>query len=257
MLSPEVEWILEQAIVEARRRRQPVLTLEHLVHAMTGDPSGSELLSACGADIVKLRDKLARRLDHLPNFFPLPPGNGNDLAQTVDFQRALQRAAAHAQAVGRGKITLAGLLAALVREKTAYAAAALERQGVTLLAVTLYDTQGAPDTRAPSPGAAAPTLPRARLLGRWRPVPRDPADRYEVVFHNDDYTTREFVIELLTTLFARSREDAEELVWQVHERGTGSAGSYPLDQARRLVERATRRARRAEFPLRLSIVRAS
>jgi ATP-dependent Clp protease adapter protein ClpS len=256
VLSPEVKRILEQAVAEARGRRQPLLTLEHVVHAMTGDPDGAALLSACGADVDKLRAKLARRLDHLPNFLPPPATDGSDLAPVVELQRALQRAALRAQSAGRATITLAGFLAAVVREKTAYAVAALKRQRVTWLSVTLHDAHGA------SLGAATPELPRARLLGRWRPAPRDPADRcaadrYEVVFHNDDYTTREFVIELLTTLFARSHDDAEALMLEVHERGTGSAGSYPLDEALRLVERATRAARRAEFPLRLSIVRAT
>src|SRR5262249_33271605 len=150
------------------------------------------------------------------------------------------------QATGRAQITLAGFLAAVVREKRTYAVAALKRQRVTQLSVTLHDAHGT------SFGTATPKLPRARLLGRWRPARRDPANRYEVVFHNDDYTTQEFVTELLTTLFARSREAAAALIREVHERGTGSAGSYPIDEAQRLVKRATRAARRAEFPLRLS-----
>src|SRR5262249_1601182 len=176
---------------------------------------------------------------------------GGLVCQAIELQRSLQRAALHAQAAGRDQITMGGFLAALLREKETYAFAALKRQRVTRLSVILHDAHGT------SLGTATPELPRARLLGRWRPAPRDPAGRYEVVFHNDDYTTREFVTELLTTLFARSHEDAEALMREVHERGTGSAGSYPLDEARRLVERATRAARRAEFPLRLSIVPAT
>ena len=251
VLSPELERLLRDAVAEAVRRNHPLVTLEHVVHAMAVDPSSASVLSACGADVGKLRAKLAHRLDHLPNFDPLPASDGVELPQAVDLQRALLRGELQAHAAGRTQMTVTGFLAALMREETAYTVASLKRQGVTRLSVTTYDSHG---TWARHEISA---LPQARLLGRWRPAPHNLSDRYEVVFHNDDYTTREFVLELLMTLFARSRDEAEALTQETHARGTGSAGSYPLEEAQRLVERATRAARRKDFPLRLSIVRAT
>jgi ATP-dependent Clp protease adaptor protein ClpS len=251
VLSPELERLLSDAVAEAVQRSHPLVRLVHLVHAMAADPSSASVLSACGAKVGKLRAKLGRRLDHLPNFDPLPASDGVTLPRAVELQRALQRAELQAHSAGRTQITVPGFLAALMCEETTSVVASLKRQGVTRLSVTIYDSHGTWQD------AATSALPQARLLGRWRPTSHNPLDRYEVVFHNDDYTAREFVLELLTTLFARSRDEAAAVAQEVHARGTGSAGSYPLEEAQRLVERATRAARRKDFPLRLSVVRAT
>jgi ATP-dependent Clp protease adapter protein ClpS len=212
---------------------------------MACDTTGAELLSACGAKLGTLRLDLEHYLDQQPTT------GGDDLEQAVAFQAALQRAASHAQSSGREQITMDGFLAALLLEKTTYAVAMLARHRVTRLAVTTHISHGAPHR------VAVQALPKARLLGHWRPAPRGTPDRYEIVLHNDDFTTREFVIWLLTSLFERSREDAEALMQEVHACGTGSAGVYPLREANRLVERATEVARSAEFPLRMSIIPAA
>jgi ATP-dependent Clp protease adaptor protein ClpS len=250
LLSPELERILQRSVDAARNRRNPTLTLEHLVHVMTCDLRCSEFLTACGAKVDKLFRELDRYLAGLPT-----TGSG-DLAQAPEFQVALQRAAAHAQAVGREQITPDGVLAALLLQKDAYAVALLARHRVTRLSVITRISHSETDR------AAVRALPRARLLGRWRPAPRGPAprgtaDRYEVVFHNDDFTMREFVIELMISVFERSRNDAETLTQEIHLRGSGVVGVYAQREANQRVERAIEAARAAEFPLRLSVVPAA
>lgn len=245
MLSPELKGILDRSAADAYHRRNPTLTLEHAVYAMACDTTGAELLSACGAKVGKLRFDLEQYLDQQPT-----TGDG-DLDQAAAFQAALQRAATHAQGSGREQITTDGFLAALLLEKTTYAVVTLARHRVTRLSVITYISQGALHR------VAVQELPKARLFGRWRPAPRGTQDRYEIVLHNDDFTTRAFVVELLTSLFERSREDAEALMQEVHVCGTGSVGVYSLREATRLVERATEAARRAEFPLRMSIIPAA
>ena len=66
MLSPEVQRVLDSAAVEARRRGNPIVTLEHVVYALAGDPEARALLSALGAKLGPLRADLARHLDELP-----------------------------------------------------------------------------------------------------------------------------------------------------------------------------------------------
>jgi ATP-dependent Clp protease adapter protein ClpS len=245
MLSLELKAILDRSVDEARGRQNPTLTLEHVVYVMAYELDSARLLSACGAKVDRLRAELADYLDRLPTT------GGDDLEQAVEFQTALQRATSQALSSASQQMTTGSLLAALLLEKTTYAVAALARHRVTRLTVTTYLTQGR--TRS----VTTPALPRARLLGRWRPAPRGSSDRYEIVLHNDDFTARAFVVDLLMTIFGRSRDEAEALTQEVHARGTGVAGVYPLREARWLVERATKAARSAEFPLRLSITPAA
>ena len=81
---------------------------------------------------------------------------------------------------------------------------------------------------------------------------KEPA-RYRVLLLNDDYTTREFVVRVLETVFQKSPAEAFRIMMQVHVQGTGLAGVYPWEVAETKVETVTSMARHAEFPLRATI----
>ncbi|HYE15004.1 MAG TPA: ATP-dependent Clp protease adaptor ClpS [Pyrinomonadaceae bacterium] len=72
---------------------------------------------------------------------------------------------------------------------------------------------------------------------------------YRVVLHNDDFTTMEFVVEVLTRVFNKSEADAFRIMWAVHTQGAGVAGVYTYEVAEMKVERVTQMARAQEFPL--------
>jgi ATP-dependent Clp protease adaptor protein ClpS len=72
---------------------------------------------------------------------------------------------------------------------------------------------------------------------------------YRVLLHNDDFTTMEFVVLVLMTLFAKTAEQATELMLQVHLRGHAIAGVYPREVAETKVRETTRAAEAAGMPL--------
>jgi len=72
---------------------------------------------------------------------------------------------------------------------------------------------------------------------------------WKVILHNDDYTTREFVVAILKSVFHRSEEEAVATMLHVHERGLGVAGIYTHDIAETKVERVRSLAKENEFPL--------
>lgn len=76
---------------------------------------------------------------------------------------------------------------------------------------------------------------------------------YRVVFHNDDYTTRDFVVMVLMRYFHKSHAEASSIMLHVHTRGRGIAGIYPYDAAASKVAQVERLARQHEMPLRLTI----
>ena len=72
---------------------------------------------------------------------------------------------------------------------------------------------------------------------------------YKVLLHNDDYTTMEFVVWVLVTVFNMPEEQAIQVMLSVHLRGTGVAGIYTYEIAESKVQRTTSLAREQEFPL--------
>jgi ATP-dependent Clp protease adaptor protein ClpS len=79
---------------------------------------------------------------------------------------------------------------------------------------------------------------------------------YKVVLLNDDYTTMEFVVNVLEAVFQKSPAEAYRIMMQVHVNGSGVAGVYPWEVAETKVETLTSMARQAEFPLRAAIEEA-
>lgn len=77
--------------------------------------------------------------------------------------------------------------------------------------------------------------------------------RFKVTIYNDDFTTMEFVVKVLTTIFFKTPPDAEALMMKVHKEGSAIVGVYTYDMAVSKVEKATRIARDEGFPLRLTV----
>ncbi len=77
--------------------------------------------------------------------------------------------------------------------------------------------------------------------------------RYQVLLHNDNYTTMEFVVEVLTGIFHRTTEEAMAITLAIHEKGLGVCGVYTEEVAETKVVQVHDKARRAGFPLRCSM----
>lgn len=78
---------------------------------------------------------------------------------------------------------------------------------------------------------------------------------YKVLLHNDDYTTKAFVVEILIAVFNKSIEEATRLMWLVHRNGVGVCGVYPYEVAETKVNLVTRVARENGFPLKTTLER--
>lgn len=79
-------------------------------------------------------------------------------------------------------------------------------------------------------------------------VPR----RYKVVFHNDDYTTQEFVVYVLMRFFHKSPTEAQHIMLTVHHKGAAVAGVYTKDVAETKAQQVMDAARENGMPLLLT-----
>jgi ATP-dependent Clp protease adaptor protein ClpS len=84
-----------------------------------------------------------------------------------------------------------------------------------------------------------------------RPKLKEP-QRYAVLLHNDDYTTFDFVVEVLQKFFKKTAEEAAEITLHVHHEGKGLAGVYTQQIAETKVVQVMDYARAHGFPLRAS-----
>src|SRR6266852_3176627 len=140
MISRELQITLQLAMTEALNRRHEYVCLEHLLYAMLHDVTTSNILQHCGADLELLKKKLLKYLDEdverLPKGEQLQPHYANGV------QRALQRAAMHAQSAGRPEITGAQVLVALFHEAESQGVYFLQEQGVTRFDVINFISHG-------------------------------------------------------------------------------------------------------------------
>lgn len=76
--------------------------------------------------------------------------------------------------------------------------------------------------------------------------------QYKVVFHNDDFTTMEFVTEVLRQVFSKHADEAVALMMKVHREGQATVGIYSYDVAMTKASVATAMARNEGFPLKIT-----
>ncbi len=142
MIAQELEVSLHMAFVEARQQRHEFITVEHLLLALIDNPSASEVLKACAANLDELRKNLDQFVrDNTPT---VGGTDEVDTQPTLGFQRVIQRAIMHVQSSGSGKkeVTGANVLVAIFGEKDSHAVYYLHQQGVTRLDVVNYIAHG-------------------------------------------------------------------------------------------------------------------
>ena len=79
---------------------------------------------------------------------------------------------------------------------------------------------------------------------------------YRVLMHNDDYTTMEFVVQVLEMVFHKSPVEANRIMLNIHLGGVGMCGTYPWEIAETKVARVHLLAREAGYPLKCSLEEA-
>ena len=92
-----------------------------------------------------------------------------------------------------------------------------------------------------TPGSTR-TKPRAHLR-------LSPPVLWKVILHNDDYTTQEFVVWILRSVFRKTEPESVRIMLEVHRKGKGLAGVYPYDVADTKAAQVKAMAEAKEFPL--------
>ena len=81
----------------------------------------------------------------------------------------------------------------------------------------------------------------------------DEPPMYKVLLHNDDYTTMEFVVEILMLVFNKTPEEAVEIMLNIHQKGIGICGVYTYEVSETKVNTVDSLAREHGFPLKCTM----
>ena len=140
MLNKELEFTLNMAFKAAREKRHEFMTVEHLLLALTDNPTAMNVLKSCGVNMELLRKQL---MDFIQANTPrLSPKDPRDTQPTLSFQRVLQRAVFHVQSSGRKEVTGANVLVAIFGEQESHAVYLLSQHDVARLDIVNYISHG-------------------------------------------------------------------------------------------------------------------
>src|SRR5205085_1839386 len=184
--------VLHIALREAVSRHHAYLTLEHLLYVLSHDPDGERILTACGADLTRLRRDLGAYLD--ASIERLPRGSGDEPEHTAAFRQVLQTAILHVQAAQREEAHAGDILAAIMQLPKTHAARLLAEQGITRLDILDYISHGVTKTPPPresdAEGETGALLAGTRFRGdfeeRFKAVVRALAGRPKAILFIDE-----------------------------------------------------------------------
>lgn len=141
MLNKNLENSLSQAYQMAIDKRHEFLTVEHLLLALLDNPEALEVLTACKANIERLRTNLVHFIKESSPIIPEDLKN-RETQPTVSFQRVLQRAVFQVQSSGKNEVSGANVLVAIFGEQESQAVFLLKQEDISRLDVLNYIAHG-------------------------------------------------------------------------------------------------------------------
>jgi ATP-dependent Clp protease ATP-binding subunit ClpA len=133
MISDKLEIALVRAIREAKMKRHEHVTVEHILYGLLHDELAAQIIARCGGSIEIIKKKLE---DFFASSIPVLKEEATvEPAQTIAFNRVLQRAIAHVQSSGKKEVDSSDVLAAIFLEPESYAVYFLQAEGLNRLKV--------------------------------------------------------------------------------------------------------------------------
>lgn len=107
--------------------------------------------------------------------------------------------------------------------------------------------------QGPGPGKDGKDTERQRGVAIKERTRTEKPPLYKVLLHNDDYTTKEFVVMILQAIFNKDEQGALRVMMTVHNNGVGVAGVYSYEIAETKVAKTLQLAQAHEYPLQASL----
>jgi ATP-dependent Clp protease adaptor protein ClpS len=216
VLAEDAAIVVSVATHEAGTRHHPEIWPIHLLYGLMQDEAFTEAIAKLGGDASAIETRVLAELDRRP-------AREHDEGARLEAMRVL----AMAHHGGDRKMTCKDLWAYLARTTTGQLVESEEAKDLTRHALVFAFAHGMREPSTEMPGRTD----------------------VHVVLRNDDYTTRDLVVDVLRDVFGLADDEAQTRMLQVHNEGRGVVGRFKLDVARKKVDEARRLARERVFPL--------
>ncbi len=136
MLSKKLEKGLILAIREAKSHNHEYVTVEHMLYGILNDELTSYIISECGGSTEVLKEHLEKFfVRDIPKF---PTAGSREPAQTIAFNRVLQRAVTHVQSCGKQQVDSGDVLVSILEEEESHAVYFLTSIGIGKMSVVNF-----------------------------------------------------------------------------------------------------------------------
>ncbi len=177
MLSRELELSLIKAIREAKSHRHEYVTIEHMLYGLLHDDLTRHIIDHCGGSNSNLKERLER---FFAGGLPILKDNNSEPAQTVAFNRVLQRAVNHVQSCGKKQVDTGDVLVSIFGEPDSHAVYFLGTEGIGRLEVVEHISHSLPDNMQGKP-QEQPSAPEPKKDKKNGPN-SDPLEQFTVNF---------------------------------------------------------------------------
>lgn len=179
MLSKELELALIKAIKEAKNHRHEYVTVEHMLYGLLHDDLARHIIDKCGGNNQNIKDRLERFFE---TGMPVLKEGDEEPAQTVAFNRVLQRAVSHVQSCGKKQVDTGDVLVSIFTEPDSHAVYFLGSEGVGRLEVVEYISHSLPEYLQTEPLRQPPSGPSQQPSKKRQDKPADALDEFTVNF---------------------------------------------------------------------------
>ncbi len=235
----ELRSAVSNACDDARRRQHHSLTPIHLLHSLAKQEAGRELIQNCGGNVDKMINELDTMLD--TSFKSTSETVEYRVEASQSLKKIFRQADMHSCSCGKNTVGTGDVIAEMfLDDGDESAARVLVKQGISRLDVLNYISHGISKANMPND---AEQLEAIRIRGA----------RLKVLLHNDDYSTMEFVVYALRTIFDKTAEDATRLMLGIHQQELVVVGVYDYDDAIEKAKKVRALAAKNGFPLLCSV----
>ncbi|RUM41085.1 MAG: ATP-dependent Clp protease ATP-binding subunit ClpA, partial [Desulfobulbus sp.] len=159
MLSRELEMALIKAIKEAKIKKHEYVTVEHMLWGLLHDDLATHIIDKCGGNHDTIKERLER---FFAGGMPVLKDTDGEPAQTVAFNRVLQRAVNHVQSCGKKQVDTGDVLVSIFAEPDSHAVYFLGSEGVGRMEVVEYISHNLPEGLQKEPLRSPPSSPGKR-----------------------------------------------------------------------------------------------
>ncbi len=175
MLSRELELALIKAIKEAKSHRHEYVTVEHMLYGLLHDDMARHVITNCGGNEENLKKQLEQ---FFTGGLPILKSSAAEPAQTVAFNRVLQRAVNHVQSCGKKQVDTGDVLVSIFAEPDSHAVYFLGSEGIGRLEVMEYISHSIPENLQKEPLRQPKSTPDTKKEA----AQNDPLEQFTVNF---------------------------------------------------------------------------